>query len=99
MTRTLAVNTLAAIFALIAIPIVTAQETTIEGESSGAAAILFIAVFAIVLLFIVTILFLASRYRRCPPDKVLVVYGRTGAERSSKPVHGGGVLVLSLIHI
>ena len=97
MTRTLVVRTLATILAIIAIPLATAQETTTEGDSSGAAAILFLAVFAIVLLFIVTVLFLASRYRRCPPDKVLVVYGRTGADRSSNPVHGGGKLVWPLI--
>ena len=96
MTRTLVVRTLAAIFALIAIPLATAQQTVAE-DDGGAAAILVLAIFAIVIFFLAILLFAASRYRRCPPDKVLVVYGRTGAERSSKPIHGGGVLVWPLI--
>ena len=96
MTRTLVVRTLAAILALIAIPLATAQESTAD-DDSGAAAILFIAIFAAVIFFLALVLFAASRYRRCPPDKVLVVYGRTGSDRSSKPIHGGGVLVWPLI--
>ncbi|MEE3030680.1 MAG: SPFH domain-containing protein, partial [Candidatus Thermoplasmatota archaeon] len=96
MTRTLAVRTLAAIFALIAIPLATAQQTVAE-DDGGAAAILVLAIFAIVIFFLAILLFAASRYRRCPPDKVLVVYGRTGSDRSSKPIHGGGVLVWPLI--
>ena len=96
MTRTLAVRTLATILALIAIPLASAQEATESGDG-GAAAILVLSIFAIVIFFLAILLFAASRYRRCPPDKVLVVYGRTGSERSSKPIHGGGVLVWPLI--
>ena len=42
-------------------------------------------------------LFVASRYKRCPSDKVLVVYGRTSASGAFKCVHGGGVIVWPLI--
>lgn len=50
------------------------------------------------LVFIVTaIWYLASRYRRCPSDKVLVVFGKLGSGQSAKCVHGGGVLVWPLI--
>lgn len=41
--------------------------------------------------------FLASRFRRCPSDKVLVVYGRVGEGQSAKCIHGGGLLVWPLI--
>lgn len=44
--------------------------------------------------------FCASRYKRCPSNKVIVVYGKVGASGSSstaKCVHGGGVFVLPLI--
>ncbi|HJM66051.1 MAG TPA: SPFH domain-containing protein [Candidatus Thalassarchaeaceae archaeon] len=95
MTRTLAVRTLAAILALIAIPLVTAQEA--ETEGGGAAAIVVLAIFAIVILLLAFVLFLASRYRRCPPDKILVIYGRTDGTSSSNPIHGGGKLVWPLI--
>ena len=43
------------------------------------------------------ITFAASRYKRCPSNKVIVVYGKTGAQGSSKCVHGGGVFVWPLI--
>ena len=51
MTRTLAVRTLAAIFALIAIPLATTQQTVAE-DDGGAAAILVLANFAIVIFFL-----------------------------------------------
>jgi flotillin len=42
----------------------------------------------------------ASRYKRCPPDRILVVYGRTGASKtgaSSTCYHGGGAFVWPII--
>lgn len=53
-----------------------------------------IAVGAIVLF--VTILALVSRYKRCPSDKILVIYGRTGGT-SAKCVHGGGAFIWPVI--
>lgn len=40
----------------------------------------------------VTILALISRYKRCPSDKILVVYGKTGGQ-SAKCIHGGGAFI------
>ena len=37
------------------------------------------------------------RYRRCPSDKILVVYGTTGNRGSAKCVHGGGTFVWPII--
>lgn len=51
---------------------------------------------AVVLLFS-TVLYLASRYRRCPSDAVLVVYGRVGTGQSARCIHGGGALVWPII--
>ncbi len=51
---------------------------------------------AFVILITSTIIFLASRYKRCPSDAVLVVYGRVG-EQTAKCIHGGGTLVWPLI--
>ncbi len=40
---------------------------------------------------------IARRYRRCPSNRILVVYGRTSAGQSAKCVHGGGTFVWPLI--
>ncbi|UTA69253.1 flotillin family protein [Emticicia sp. 21SJ11W-3] len=52
---------------------------------------LLIIVVAVFVLF-VTITALISRYKRCPSDKILVIYGRTGGS-SAKCIHGGGEFI------
>lgn len=42
------------------------------------------------------VIFMASRYKRCPSDKLLVVYGKTSGG-SAKVYHGGGVFVWPVI--
>lgn len=53
-----------------------------------------------VVLFFFSGIFVASRYERCPSDKILVVYGKVGGkgdERgSAKCYHGGGVFVVPI---
>lgn len=56
-----------------------------------------LAVVAFVILVFFTIVFMASRYKRCPSDKILVIYGRVEKGRSSKTLHGGGAFVWPLI--
>lgn len=56
-----------------------------------------LALIAFVVLVFFTIAFMASRYKRCPSDKVLVIYGRVEKGRSSKTMHGGGSFVWPLI--
>ena len=53
-----------------------------------------IAIFAVVLF--VTIVSLTARYKRCPSDKILVIYGRTGGS-SARCIHGGGAFVWPVI--
>src|SRR4029077_13998236 len=50
---------------------------------------------SIVVLF--GIIYIASRYRRCPPNRILVIFGKTSGTKASKCVHGGGAFVLPLI--
>ncbi len=55
-----------------------------------------IVVFAIVLF--VTFLAILSRYKRCPSDRILVVYGKTGKNKaggvnSAKCIHGGAAFI------
>ncbi|MBU0940930.1 MAG: flotillin family protein [Bacteroidetes bacterium] len=54
-----------------------------------------IIVVAVFIIF-VTFLTLISRYKRCPSDKILVIYGRTGGT-SAKCVHGGGAFIWPVI--
>ena len=50
------------------------------------------------LLFIfATVVFLAKLYRRCPSNKILVVYGRVGGNKTVQCYHGGGTFVWPLI--
>ena len=53
--------------------------------------------FLLVLVF-GTLVFLFSRYRRCPSDKILVIYGKTGGDgRSPKCIHGGAAFVWPIV--
>ncbi|MGC3979558.1 MAG: SPFH domain-containing protein [Paludibacteraceae bacterium] len=56
---------------------------------------LLLIVVAAVIIF-VTISALVSRYKRCPSDKILVIYGRTGGS-SAKCIHGGGAFIWPVI--
>ena len=50
----------------------------------------------LVVVVVVFILALTSRYKRCPSDKILVVYGKTGGA-SAKCVHGGGAFIWPVV--
>ncbi|RJO65902.1 MAG: flotillin family protein [Myxococcales bacterium] len=56
-----------------------------------------LAIVAFVTVVLSTIIFLASRYKRCPSDKILVVFGKVGEGQTSRCIHGGGTLVWPLI--
>ncbi len=56
-----------------------------------------LAVGAFVLIILTTLLYLSSRFKRCPSDKILVIYGRVDEGRSSKCIHGGGTMVWPLV--
>ena len=55
----------------------------------------FLIIVAVIVLF-VTITALISRYKRCPSDKILVIYGKTGGA-SAKCIHGGGAFIWPVI--
>jgi flotillin len=42
------------------------------------------AIIAFIILLTSTMMFLASRYKRCPSDKILVIYGKVGAGQSAR---------------
>jgi flotillin len=42
-------------------------------------------------------LMIATRYKRCPSNRILVIYGKTDKGQSSRSLHGGGAFVWPLI--
>ena len=64
--------------------------------------VLGIMIFAVVLILVAAVMFFAQRYKRCPPDQIMVIYGRTertadGRPKPSMTLHGGASLVWPLI--
>ena len=64
--------------------------------------VLGIMIFAVVLILVAAVMFFSQRYKRCPPDQIMVIYGRTertadGRPKPSKTLHGGASLVWPLI--
>jgi flotillin len=49
------------------------------------------------LLAVALVYFLITLYRRCPSNKILVVYGRVGGNRNVRCYHGGGTIVWPII--
>lgn len=61
-----------------------------------------ILVCVIALLLFSMILLILSRYKKCPSDKVMVIYGKVGSNkdgsaRSAKCIHGGAAFVWPVI--
>ncbi|MFQ9800261.1 MAG: flotillin family protein [Clostridia bacterium] len=62
----------------------------------------FVLIAVIVILVLSTLLVILSRYRKCPSDKVMVIYGRIGngsdgTSRSSKCIHGGAAFIWPVV--
>lgn len=62
---------------------------------SGGASLLAIG-FAILFFFIIIIAFI-RRYKRCPSDRILVVYGKVGGGNSARCIHGGAAFIWPVI--
>ena len=61
-----------------------------------------ILVVVIAVLLFTTLLVILSRYCKCPSDKILVVYGKVGANkdgtyRSAKCIHGGAAFIVPVL--
>ncbi|MFK5981286.1 MAG: SPFH domain-containing protein [Flavobacteriaceae bacterium] len=57
---------------------------------------LFVTGFVILFFFIIIISFI-RRYKRCPSDRILVVYGKVGDGNSAKCIHGGAAFIWPVI--
>ena len=51
----------------------------------------------VIFVLFVSLVVLISRYKRCPSDKILVVYGKTGKERAAKCMNGGATFVIPVL--
>mgnify|MGYP001166836877 CR=1 FL=1 len=47
--------------------------------------------------FLTFVIILAKQYKRCPSNRVLVIYGKTGGGRAARTVHGGAAFVVPLV--
>ena len=63
-----------------------------SGDNAGNQFMLILVVSMLVIMFGM-IIFFFSRYKKCPADKILVIYGKTGKGRSSKCMHGGAAFI------
>jgi flotillin len=69
------------------------------GQSGPSGAMIWaggIVVASVVIAFMFIIL-LSRQYKRCPSNRVLVIYGRTGKGKAATTVHGGAAFVIPLI--
>jgi flotillin len=49
----------------------------------------------VMVLFMLLVLF-TTRYKRCPSNRILVIYGATGSGNVARPIHGGAAFVWPL---
>jgi flotillin len=59
---------------------------------------LLILIVLVPLVFFSTVMMVASRYKRCPSNRVMVIYGKyTGSPTGTRCIHGGARFVLPLV--
>jgi flotillin len=51
----------------------------------------------VVLMIFISIISFLRRYKRCPSDRILVVYGKVGAGESARCIHGGAAFIWPVI--
>ena len=58
-------------------------------------------IIALVIVVFGTVITFLSRYKRCPPDKIMVIYGKVGAgtagRRSARCIHGGASFIVPVV--
>ncbi len=52
---------------------------------------------SVLLLFLFAAAFIIRQYKRCPSNRVLVIYGRVSGSQAARCLHGGGTFVIPLI--
>ena len=65
-------------------------------QSQGTSTFVTLLVVLAAVLF-VTVLTVARFYKRCPSDRILVIYGKVAGGRSAHCIHGGGAFIIPLV--
>lgn len=73
-----------------------AQYTNVGGDGAGGSFWLAVAGVLAAFLFFTFFLLLLKQYKRCPSNRVLVIYGKVGGGDTSKCIHGGAAFVVPL---
>lgn len=67
----------------------------LKGLGSSPFSIILIAVIVLVVLSV--IILVIKRYKRCPSNRILVIYGKVSGQQAARCLHGGGTFVWPLI--
>ncbi|MBX3358404.1 MAG: hypothetical protein KF745_08245 [Phycisphaeraceae bacterium] len=70
---------------------------TLAQQSSSATWLWLPVVGGLLLLVLFMLVFIVQRYRRCPSNRILVIYGQVGGGKASRCLHGGGAFVWPLV--
>ena len=62
-------------------------------DSFGPLPTIVVAVLSVIIVFVA----LVKRYKRCPSDRILVVYGKVSGGESAKCIHGGAAFIFPVI--
>ena len=49
------------------------------------------------LLLLFTAIFISQQYKRCPSNRILVIYGKVGGTNAARCLHGGGAFIVPLL--
>ena len=68
----------------------------LAAAGSGATSGLIMLVLAVFFLIAVFMIFV-SRYKKCPSDRIMIIYGKTGGKSAARCIHGGAKFVVPVI--
>ena len=71
--------------------------TLLSQSAAGVDSPMIILLITILVVGLGMLIFFFSRYQKCPSDRILVIYGKTGPRQSSKCLHGGAAFIWPVI--
>ena len=71
--------------------------TLLSQSAAGVDTPMIILLITILVVGLGMLIFFFSRYQKCPSDRILVIYGKTGPRQSSKCLHGGAAFIWPVI--
>ena len=72
-------------------------QTLLSQSAAGGGTHMIILMITILVVGLGMLIFFFSRYQKCPSDRILVIYGKTGPRQSSKCLHGGAAFIWPVI--